>query len=81
MMLMSTKNMGRAGNGRRSTRVSLPPGEPIAATSTTVLIFEDLHWADDSSIDALNRLALALREQPVMIVSAARPAASKSDSE
>jgi ABC-type oligopeptide transport system substrate-binding subunit/class 3 adenylate cyclase/tetratricopeptide (TPR) repeat protein len=45
------------------------------ATQLPVLILlEDLQWADDSSLDALNYLALALINQPVMIVSAARPA-------
>jgi hypothetical protein len=46
----------------------------MAAQLPVLILLEDLHWADDSSLDALNHLALALGEQPVMIVSAARPA-------
>jgi ABC-type oligopeptide transport system substrate-binding subunit len=45
----------------------------MAAQLPVLILLEDLHWADDSSLDALNHLALALRDQPLMIVSAARP--------
>jgi ABC-type oligopeptide transport system substrate-binding subunit/class 3 adenylate cyclase/tetratricopeptide (TPR) repeat protein len=46
----------------------------LAAQDPVLILLEDLHWADDSSLDVLNHLALALTDQPVMIVSAARPA-------
>jgi ABC-type oligopeptide transport system substrate-binding subunit/class 3 adenylate cyclase/tetratricopeptide (TPR) repeat protein len=46
----------------------------LATRDTVLILLEDLHWADDSSLDALNHLALALTNQPVMIASAARPA-------
>jgi ABC-type oligopeptide transport system substrate-binding subunit/class 3 adenylate cyclase len=45
----------------------------MAGQFPVLILLEDLHWADDSSLDALNHLVLALREQPVMIVSAGRP--------
>jgi ABC-type oligopeptide transport system substrate-binding subunit/class 3 adenylate cyclase len=45
----------------------------LAAQSPVLILLEDLHWADDSSLDALNHLALALTEQPLMIITAARP--------
>jgi ABC-type oligopeptide transport system substrate-binding subunit/class 3 adenylate cyclase len=48
--------------------------EGMAARSPVQVLLEDLHWADDSSLDALNHLALALVERPVMIVCCARPA-------
>ncbi|MGC9357839.1 MAG: ATP-binding protein [Anaerolineae bacterium] len=38
-----------------------------------VLLLEDLHWADDSSLDALNRLALALPQARLLILCVARP--------
>jgi len=38
-----------------------------------VLLLEDLHWADDSSLDAIDMLLQALRDRPAMILSAARP--------
>jgi predicted ATPase/class 3 adenylate cyclase len=45
-----------------------------AAGQTPVLVLlEDLHWADDSSLDLLGQLALALGELAVLFVCAARP--------
>ena len=38
-----------------------------------LLLLEDLHWADDSSLDAIEALAIALRDQPLFILGAARP--------
>jgi ABC-type oligopeptide transport system substrate-binding subunit/class 3 adenylate cyclase len=46
----------------------------LAGQAAVLVLLEDLHWADDSSLDALNHLALALASQPVLIVAAARPA-------
>jgi ABC-type oligopeptide transport system substrate-binding subunit len=46
----------------------------MAAQSPVLILLEDLHWADDSSLDGLNHLALALAQEPVLIASAARPA-------
>jgi ABC-type oligopeptide transport system substrate-binding subunit/class 3 adenylate cyclase len=45
----------------------------LASQDPVLLLLEDLHWADDSSLDVLNHLALALTDQPLMIVSTARP--------
>jgi ABC-type oligopeptide transport system substrate-binding subunit/class 3 adenylate cyclase/tetratricopeptide (TPR) repeat protein len=47
--------------------------QAMAAQTAVLILLEDLHWADDSSLDALNQLALALVDQPVMIACAARP--------
>ncbi len=38
-----------------------------------LLLLEDLHWADDSSLDTIEALAIALRDQPLVILGAARP--------
>jgi predicted ATPase/class 3 adenylate cyclase len=46
----------------------------IAAELTPVLILlEDLHWADDSSLELIRALTLALRDRPVMVLGATRP--------
>jgi hypothetical protein len=45
----------------------------MARRLPVLILLEDLHWADDSSLDVLNHLALALGGQPLMIVGAARP--------
>jgi predicted ATPase len=44
-----------------------------ARRTPMLILMEDLHWADDSSLDALSRLGLGLRETPILLVSAARP--------
>jgi predicted ATPase/class 3 adenylate cyclase len=40
---------------------------------TALILFEDMHWADDGSLDVIARLGLALSEQPALLVCAARP--------
>ncbi|UCC77445.1 MAG: AAA family ATPase, partial [Anaerolineales bacterium] len=45
----------------------------LATQLPVLILLEDLHWADDSSLDVLNELALALTDQPLMMVSTARP--------
>jgi predicted ATPase/class 3 adenylate cyclase len=45
----------------------------VANDIPVLVLLEDLHWADDSSLEALSRLGLMLRETPILIVAAARP--------
>jgi predicted ATPase len=45
-----------------------------AGGNPMLLLLEDLHWADDSSLDALETLITALRGRPVMVLGATRPA-------
>jgi predicted ATPase/class 3 adenylate cyclase len=45
----------------------------VARIMPVVVLLEDLHWADDSSLEALSRLGLELQDTPVLFVSAARP--------
>jgi ABC-type oligopeptide transport system substrate-binding subunit len=47
--------------------------EALASENPVLVLLEDLHWADDSSLDVVNRLALSLLDRPVMIACAARP--------
>ena len=47
--------------------------EDAAAKEPTVLVFEDLHWADDSLLAFLAHLATHLASVPVMLVGTARP--------
>jgi DNA-binding SARP family transcriptional activator len=42
--------------------------ERLSATAPVVLVLEDLHWADGSTLDLLAYLALAVRESRVLIV-------------
>jgi predicted ATPase len=45
-------------------------------SSLPVLIVEDLHWADDSSLDLLQHLLAHAAELPLALVMTARPAAA-----
>jgi class 3 adenylate cyclase/tetratricopeptide (TPR) repeat protein len=44
----------------------------MSEQSPTVIFLEDIHWADDSSLDMLNRLARRIPEQCLLIVCVAR---------
>lgn len=45
----------------------------LAATHSVVLMLEDVHWADDSSLTLLGRLSAILADQRVLIVYTRRP--------
>ena len=41
--------------------------------SPTLLLFEDIHWADASLLDLLETFASRVRDVPVLFVALARP--------
>ena len=47
--------------------------EHIAARGTTVLVFEDLHWADAGLLDFIDHLLDWSKRLPVLVVTLARP--------
>jgi class 3 adenylate cyclase len=47
--------------------------EAVARDRPTVLVFEDLHWADTSLLDLVELLAARLRDLPILILALARP--------
>jgi class 3 adenylate cyclase len=47
--------------------------ETLAAQRPTLLIFEDIQWADPSLLDLIETLAARLREVPLMLLALARP--------
>ncbi|HYX76491.1 MAG TPA: AAA family ATPase [Gaiellaceae bacterium] len=47
--------------------------EAVACEGPTVLVFEDIHWADRGLLDLIELLAARLRELPIMLVTLARP--------
>ena len=47
--------------------------EALAASQPTVLVFEDLQWADSSLLDLIEVFASRIRETPLLIVALARP--------
>jgi tetratricopeptide (TPR) repeat protein len=44
-----------------------------AAHAPVILLCDDIHWADDASLDLLDELVLRLGDAPVAVVCAARP--------
>jgi class 3 adenylate cyclase len=47
--------------------------EAIARDRPTVLVFEDVHWADSSLLDLIDLLAGRLRDLPILLLALARP--------
>lgn len=47
--------------------------ESLALSSPTMLLFEDIHWADASQLDLLEALGSRVRDVPVLFVALARP--------
>jgi predicted ATPase len=47
--------------------------EQLAARRPTLLVFEDLHWADGSMLDLLDELAARLHGSAVFLLAVARP--------
>ena len=45
----------------------------LAPPAVLVLLLDDLHWADDGSLDAVEHLASAGRDLPLLLLCAARP--------
>lgn len=45
----------------------------VAQQNPVVVLLEDIHWADDSSLDLVYRLDGSLAQQPLLIVCTARP--------
>lgn len=47
--------------------------QALAEKNPVVILFEDLHWADDNTLDLLRRLVRVLMNTPLLILSTARP--------
>jgi class 3 adenylate cyclase len=47
--------------------------EAVARERPTLLVFEDLHWADSSLLDLIELLAARLRDLPILVLALARP--------
>lgn len=47
--------------------------EALAERGPAVLVFEDLHWADDGLLDFLDELVDWLRDVPLLLIGTARP--------
>jgi predicted ATPase/class 3 adenylate cyclase len=47
--------------------------ESLGAQDATLLLFEDIHWADRSLLDLIETLAARVRDVPVLLLALARP--------
>jgi class 3 adenylate cyclase/tetratricopeptide (TPR) repeat protein len=47
--------------------------ESMSDRSTTVLVFEDLHWADEGLLDFIDSIFEWSRQRPILVVALARP--------
>jgi len=47
--------------------------EAVAGHKPTMLVFEDVHWADSSLLDLIELLAARLRDLPILLLALARP--------
>lgn len=53
--------------------------DELCTDTPTVLVLDDLQWADEASLMLWHRLALAAEELPLLLVSATRPVPSRQD--
>jgi len=47
--------------------------EAVARDQPTMLVFEDLHWADEALLDLVELLAARLHDLPILVLALARP--------
>lgn len=47
--------------------------ETVSRQDCAVIFLEDIHWSDDSSLDAINSLSSSIRQFPLLIIGLARP--------
>jgi class 3 adenylate cyclase len=47
--------------------------EALSDREPTLLVFDDIHWADDSLLDLLEALAARVRDVPLLLLALARP--------
>ena len=47
--------------------------EAVASDRPTMLVFEDVHWAETSLLDLIELLAARLRDLPILLLALARP--------
>jgi DNA-binding CsgD family transcriptional regulator/tetratricopeptide (TPR) repeat protein len=53
--------------------------DELCTDTPTVLVLDDLQWADEASLMLWHRLALAAEELPLLLVSATRPVPTRQD--
>ena len=64
---LGSESFGKVATAYLTTYLATLAKEP------TVVLVEDIHWADDSSLDLLNHLVAAVRDTRLLVVCVARP--------
>jgi class 3 adenylate cyclase/tetratricopeptide (TPR) repeat protein len=76
-LLAVTLGVVGPGGGERSpqqlTSAALAWAGQLADAQPLVLVFEDVHWAEEPLLDLIEQLARSLRDAPVLILAIARP--------
>ncbi len=72
--LMALLGLAQAGGERSEMHAAIRLFfERIAEVGTTVLVFEDLHWADAATLEFVEELTEWSRDYPILVVALARP--------
>jgi DNA-binding CsgD family transcriptional regulator len=72
---LAAAGAGGDGHARRRTLaadLAALLGGPAAAGRPTLVVLDDLHWADDLSLEVLDRAARRVAERPMLVVGAYR---------
>jgi class 3 adenylate cyclase len=72
-LLVGLSNMGEVADRQILFRAARRFVEALASSRPVVLIFEDLQWADNGTLDLLESVASRVRDVPVMMLALARP--------
>ena len=72
-LLIGLSSGGEVGDRQVLFRAARRFAEALATERPTVLVFEDLHWADSGTLDLLEVLAARVRDVPLMCLALARP--------
>jgi predicted ATPase len=72
-LLVGLSTTGEVGDRQILFRAARRFAETLAEAGPTVLVFEDLHWADSGTLDLLEVLASRVRDVPLLLLALARP--------
>jgi class 3 adenylate cyclase len=72
-LLIGLSTAAEVGDRQILFRAARQFAETVAEAGPTLLVFEDLHWADSGTLDLLEVLASRVRDVPLMLLALARP--------
>ena len=75
--LLRTRRVGLFGDGDESVNgieVLVTLADELCAAAPTVLVVDDLQWADEASLDVWHQLAAAVNQLRLLLIGTCRPA-------